>query len=89
MPLYVRSFLATGPPEEVERAASEHREHLRELHRRGNLRAAGEFANGDGFLEIIRAKDRLEAESLTRSSPLIERGLGSWMLREWVESEFV
>ena len=88
MPLYVRSFLSTGPPQEVERAASEHREQLRELHRRGQLRTAGEFANGDGFLEIIRAEDRLEAETLTRSSPLIERGLGSWMLREWVETEF-
>jgi len=88
MPLYVRSFLSTGPPEEVEQAAREHREHLRKLHRSGHLHLAGEFAHGDGFLEVIRAKDRLEAEALTRSSPLIERGLGSWMLREWVETEF-
>jgi uncharacterized protein YciI len=39
----------------------------------------------DGFLEIFEAKDRLEAEAIARSSPLVQEGLGTWMLREWVE----
>ena len=59
-----------------------HRAHLRELHASGKLRLAGEFADGAGFLEILEAKDRLEAERLARASPLIEDGLGSWTLRE-------
>lgn len=85
MPLYVRTLLATGPPEEVAAAATRHREHLRELGAAGRIRAAGEFPNGDGFLEIFEAGDRLEAESIAGSSPLIAEGLGTWMLREWIE----
>jgi len=85
MPLYVRTLLVTGPPDEVAAAAERHREHLRTLRAQGKLRAAGEFANGDGFLDIFEVVDRLEAEKVARSSPLIEEGLGTWMLREWVE----
>jgi uncharacterized protein YciI len=87
MPFYVRMLLVTGPPDEVEPAAAKHREHLRELRAAGKLHLAGELGDGDGFLEILRAEDRLEAEALSRSSPLVEEGLGSWMLREWTESE--
>ncbi|MHC4428606.1 MAG: YciI family protein [Planctomycetota bacterium] len=78
----------TGPAEEVEAAASGHREHVRELHARGKLRAAGEFANGDGFLEIFEADDLLEAQSIGGSSPLVFDGLGAWMVREWTETTF-
>jgi uncharacterized protein YciI len=88
MPLYARTLLITGPLDEVAAAAERHRAHLRDLQEAGKLRAAGEFKNGDGFLEIFEAADLLEAESIARSSPLIEEGLGSWMLREWVELEF-
>ena len=88
MPLYVRTLLVTGPPDEVDAVSCEHRDHLRELHSRGKLRVAGEFRNGDGFLEIFEAKDLLEADAIARASPLIEAGLGSWMLREWTELEF-
>ena len=85
MPLYVRTLLVTGPPDEVESTAEGHREHLRGLRAEGKLRAAGEFANGDGFLEIFEAADRLEAERIARSSPLVLDGQASWMLREWIE----
>jgi uncharacterized protein YciI len=87
MPLYTRTILVTGPPDEVAAAAEQHKAHLRELGEAGKLRAAGEFKNGDGFLEIFEAADLLEAESIARSSPLVEEGLGSWMLREWIELE--
>ncbi len=87
MPLYVRTLLVTGPPDEVAAAAEQHTAHLRALKDAGKLRAAGEFKNGDGFLEIFEAADLLEAESIARSSPLVEEGLGSWMLREWIEVE--
>ena len=69
MPLYVRTILITGPPDEVREFVPLHREHLRDLHSHGKLRAAGEFANGDGFLEILEAADRKEADSIGRSSP--------------------
>ena len=85
MPLFVRTLLVTGPPDQVAEAAERHREHVRQLRADGKLRAAGEFKNGDGFLEILEVADLLEAERVARTSPLIEEGLGTWMLREWVE----
>jgi uncharacterized protein YciI len=85
MPLYARTLLVTGPPDEVAPAAEKHKAHLCDLKAVGKLRAAGEFKDGEGFLEIFEAADLLEAESIARSSPLVEEGLGSWMLREWVE----
>lgn len=85
MPLYVRTLLITALPEEIGQAADGHREHLRRLKAEGKLRAAGSFRQGDGFLEIFEAKDLLEAEAIARSSPLVEEGLGAWMLREWEE----
>jgi uncharacterized protein YciI len=88
MPLYVRTILITGLPDRAEQAAVAHERHLAELRERGKLRAAGRFASGDGYLEIIDAKDRLEADEIARSSPLVEQGLGSWMLREWVELDW-
>ena len=88
MPLYVRTLLVTGPVEEVQAAAEKHREHLRELHARGQLRAAGEFKNGEGFLEIFDARDLMDAQSIAGASPLVSEGLGTWMLREWTESKF-
>jgi uncharacterized protein YciI len=88
MPLYVRTLLVTGPADEVAAAADRHREHLRDLHGRGSLRAAGEFKDGDGFLEIFEAEDLLAAQRIAGSSPLVSEGLGSWMVREWNELDF-
>ena len=85
MPLYARTLLVTGPPDEVAAAAPKHEQQLRDLQARGKLRAAGRFTDGDGYLEIFDATDRHEAESIARSSPLVEEGLGSWMIREWIE----
>jgi uncharacterized protein YciI len=88
MGLWVRTLLVTAAPAELEAARAGHVEHLRRLHADGRLRAAGELGDGDGFLEIFEAKDRLEAEAIARSSPLVEEGLGTWMLREWAEVRF-
>jgi uncharacterized protein YciI len=85
MPFYVRTLLITGPVDEVEPARRGHEEHLRELRALGRLRAAGEFPDGDGYLEIFEAADRLEAERIAAASPLVSDGLGAWMLREWIE----
>ena len=85
MPLYARTFLITGPEDEVADARREHRAHLRALAAAGRLRAAGAFVRGDGYLEIFEARDLLDAEATARSSPLVELGLGTWMLREWEE----
>jgi uncharacterized protein YciI len=85
MPLYVRTLLVTGPEDEVAPARREHEAQLAKLHVAGKIRAAGRFARGDGYLEIFEARDLLEAESIARMSPLVEQGLGTWMLREWEE----
>jgi uncharacterized protein YciI len=84
MPLYVRTILITAPPASVAGPAEGHERQLSELKRRGKLHAAGRLGNGDGYLEIIAAADLLEADEIARASPLIELGLGSWTLRQWV-----
>jgi len=85
MPFYVRTVLITCSPDEAVEAVERHLEQLRELHRQGRLRAAGEFPDGDGFLEIFEAEDRMDADAIARSSPLVEEGLGSWLVRRWNE----
>jgi uncharacterized protein YciI len=85
MPLWVRILQITAVPEDAAEASERHREHLRDLEKAGRLRAAGEFKDGDGFLEIYEAKDLLEADGIARSSPLVEDGLATWIVREWRE----
>ncbi|HZN54167.1 MAG TPA: YciI family protein [Candidatus Polarisedimenticolaceae bacterium] len=85
MPHFVRTILVTGPEDEVALARAEHVRHVASLRAQGKIRAAGAFTRGDGFLEIYDAKDLYEAEAIARSSPLVEQGLGTWMLREWEE----
>ena len=84
MPLYVRTILITVPQASAKESAAEHERHLADLRRRGKLRSAGRLGKGDGYLEIIEAADLLEADRIARSSPLVESGLGSWTLREWI-----
>jgi len=85
MPLFLRMLLVTGPLDEVARASRGHAEQLERLEAEGRLHFAGSFADGDGFVEVLRVADRHEAERWTRASPLVERGLTSWSLREWVD----
>ena len=85
MPLFARTILVTGSGDEVDPARRDHLAHLARLAATGRIRAAGEFSRGDGYLEIFEAKDLYEAEEIARSSPLVELGLGTWMLREWTE----
>jgi uncharacterized protein YciI len=87
MPLYVRTVLITAIPKEAAPVAARHLDQLRSLRAEGRLRAAGAFREGGGYLEIFEAKDRLEAEAIARSSPLVEEGLATWHLREWEEIE--
>ena len=87
MPQYLRLLMVCGPPDEVSVAARGHAEQLDRLREEGRLRLAGDFTNGDGFVEILDVEDLHEAERLTRASPLVERGLASWFLREWCERE--
>ncbi len=88
MALWVRTLLVTASPADLEAARAGHVEQLRGLHAEGRLRLAGELGEGDGFLDVFEAEDRLEAERIARSSPLVDEGLGTWMLREWSEIRF-
>jgi uncharacterized protein YciI len=85
VPLWVRTLIATAAPDEIGAARAGHLAHLAELRSQGRLRAAGAFTREDGFLEIFEARDLVEAERIARQSPLVERGLCSWTLREWIE----
>lgn len=87
MPLYARTILLTAVPAEADEAMKRHLDHLAELDACGKLYAAGELANGEGFLDVLAVKDRLEAEALTRESPLVEAGLAAWTVREWTRIE--
>jgi uncharacterized protein YciI len=85
MTTWVRTLLITALPADAEPWAEAHLQHLRDLKAQGRLRAAGAFTRGDGYLELFEAADLLEAERITRASPLVERGLCAWTLREWKE----
>ncbi len=87
MPYYVRTILVTGTEDDVASARHEHLAHVAQLAASGKVRAAGAFARGDGYLDIFEANDLYEAEAIARTSPLVELGLGTWMLREWQELE--
>ena len=88
MPWFVRTILITGSEDDAAPARRDHLDHLAQLAAAGKLRAAGAFPRGDGYLEIFEANDLYEAEAIARSSPLVELGLGTWMLREWEEIRF-
>jgi uncharacterized protein YciI len=85
MAYFVRTILITGPEDDAGPARRDHLAHVAGLAAAGKIRAAGAFPRGDGYLEIFEAKDLYEAEAIARSSPLVELGLGTWMLREWEE----
>ena len=85
MPQYLRLLMVSGPPDQVDEVMKTHAEHLDVLREAGKLRLAGAFVNGDGCCEILEVEDRMEAERLTRESPLVQAGLVSWILREWQE----
>ena len=86
MPYFVRTILITGSEDDAGPARRDHVSHVAQLAAAGKIRAAGTFPRGDGYLEIFEAKDLYEAEAIARSSPLVELGLGTWMLREWEET---
>ena len=85
MATWVRTLLVTALPADVDPWVDGHLQHLRELNAQGRLRAAGAFPRGDGYLDLFEAKDLLEAEEITRASPLVTRGLAAFTLREWRE----
>lgn len=87
MSLWVRTIVVTALPADAAAAIEAHRAHLGSLRRDGRLRAAGAFRDDAGFLDIFEAKDRLEAEAIARSSPIVEEGVGACTLREWREIE--
>ncbi len=86
MAYWVRTILFTVPAGSLAEAREGHLDHLRGLRAAGKLKAAGELGPGEGYLEIFEAGDRYEAEALARSSPIVDLGLGTWMLREWAET---
>ena len=85
MGTWARTLLITAVPADVDRWTEAHLQQVRELKGEGRLVAAGAFSRGDGYLELFQAADLLEAERITRASPLVERGLCAWTLREWKE----
>ena len=85
MAIWVRTLLLTALPADVDPWLEAHLQHLRQLKAAGRLRAAGAFPHGDGYLDLFEAKDLLAAEETARASPLVERGLAAWTLREWRE----
>jgi uncharacterized protein YciI len=87
MALWLRIVLATAAPDEIAEAARLHREQVAELRRAGRLRIAGEIGDEDGFVEVFEAADRLAAEQIAEASPLVARGLATWMVRPWTERD--
>ena len=82
MSFYAFTVLVTALPEDAGAAVEAHRDQVHRRMKEGRARAAGEFPGGDGFLEILEAKDRVEAERIARTSPLVKDGLATWTVRE-------
>ncbi len=87
MALWMRLTLVTAAPDEIGGAAEGHRAQVSELGAAGRVRFAGTLARGDGYVEVFEAVDLLEAEKIANSSPLIEAGFASCILREIVQPE--
>lgn len=83
MTYWARTILITASGEGLEAAIEGHLGRLRDLRARNRLLFAGRLSQGDGFLEVYEAADRVEAEAVGRDTPLVEDGLATWMIRQW------
>jgi uncharacterized protein YciI len=61
-----------------------HRQYLAGLRQRGQLVAAGPFADDSGALIVYEAADRQEAESFIQADPFHQNGIfRTYQLRPW------
>lgn len=60
-----------------------HVEHLRRLHERGRLLAAGPLSDSEGGVALLQALDAEEAETLVRADPDVERGVITAEIHPW------
>lgn len=78
---FLRTVRVTVSPDEAADAMRGHRAHLDALARDGRLVASYRLADGDGFVDVFAARDLLDADTVARASPLVERGLAAWSVR--------
>lgn len=82
MGLWLRWIRITAKEVDAAPGVEAHRAHVETLRAEARLRFAAALSHGDGFVEIFEARDKLEARSIAEASPLVERGLAAWTLRE-------
>jgi uncharacterized protein YciI len=77
---WVRILTITAAADEASAAVAGHRDHVLRLRGEGRLVASYALADETGFVDVFRAADLWEAQSVASSSPLVARGLGAWQL---------
>ncbi len=61
-----------------------HRVYIKQLEEQGQLLLSGPFADRTGGMVMIRADSWEEAEAIARNDPLVQSGVDSYELREWL-----
>lgn len=60
-----------------------HGRYISALHKEGRIFAAGGYADGDGGVALVWAKDRAEADGILAADPAIVEGLFVAEIRAW------
>lgn len=84
---WVRILMVTAAADEAADAVAGHRDHVLRLRGEGRLVASWALADEAGFVDVFRAADLWDAQSVASSSPLVARGLGAWQLHRVEDPE--
>ncbi len=62
----------------------DHLAYLQTLKQQGTLLLSGPFTDRTGGMVMVRANSREDAEAIARADPLVQRGVDTCEVREWL-----
>ena len=84
MPTFIREFSMQPDDERRLAVRPAHREYVRELFERGEIRMSGPLATDTGAVIVYRADDEAAARALIAADPYVAAGVVEEVsLREW------
>ena len=86
MPLYMKVFHSTAPPDAFEKVMPDMMAYLAKLKGSGKLKHSGPFTDFSGGLDIFEADNQEEAMKIAKEDPLVLNNLGTFELKEWTDS---